>query len=280
MPDASKSLEDLYNAWAGCTKCQLGQRRDEVGGHFVFGEGVPRAVMFIGKGPGIEEEAAGRPFVGRSGQVLRMALEKIGLENAYISNLVACRSCEPLLDAHTGEVVMREDKRTRCVLPVIVDKPPPPISIAACRERLLEEIYLVDPILIVTLGAEAAEALLGHPVAITRERGEPEQIEIPGALYRPVLTEKKRAWVRKVRGDVTAPVERGWVRYLVLPTVHPDYVLKRGADKGSSSPAAQFGRDLRRARDIYDRYCVDVYGHEPRRYGPEHEGEIYVQKEA
>jgi DNA polymerase len=271
----AKTLEKLWDEWSTCTRCELGQRRQEVGGHFVAGEGQERGVLFVGEGPGTEEEQTGRPFVGRSGQVLRQALSKIGLDHYYLTNLVACRSCEPVLDRQTGEVLLKEDRRTGRKLPMIVDKPPPPLSIVACRERLLEEIYLVDPILIVTLGAEAAEAVLGRTVSITRERGVPEQIEIPGRLFRPSLTDKKKTWLRKTQGLLRAPVERSGVTYLVLPTIHPAFVLRRGADQGTLSPAAQFGKDLRRARDVYDRYLVEVLHQEPRQYNADQqEGEI------
>ena len=87
------------------------------------------------------------------------------------------------------------------------DEPPTPIHKNACRPRLLEEIYLVDPIVIVGLGGPACEALLGHSITITRDRGETSQIAIPGASYRPVLTEKRQQWLRKnSEGEWHAPV--------------------------------------------------------------------------
>src|SRR6201996_4670892 len=92
MPDAAvEALERLRATASTCTKCPLAEGRTQV----VFGVGSPEAeLLFVGEGPGREEDLAGEPFVGRSGKLLdRLMLEEIGLTRAecYIANVVKCR---------------------------------------------------------------------------------------------------------------------------------------------------------------------------------------------
>ena len=260
--DARKTLPQLRQEWENCTRCELGARRDKVGGRFVFGEGVVRSIMFIGEGPGAQEEWEGRPFVGPSGKLLRGVMEKFNCPEYYISNLVTCRSCEPQLDKETG---LPMTKLVRGVpTPRLTDIPPLPVQSAACRARLLEEIYLVDPIVIVTLGVPASEAVLGRSVTITRERGRPQHIEIPGAMYKPSLTDKRKVWGRKAHGEMVWPTERNGVRYLVIPTLHPAFVLRKTADLTGRSPFNNFLDDIRLVVKIYERYIIEVHKIEPR----------------
>jgi DNA polymerase len=67
----------LREEWRGCTSCELGSRRIAAEGEFVFGEGLPRGIMFIGEAPTKEDEGTGRPFTGKSGQIVRKIIEKI-----------------------------------------------------------------------------------------------------------------------------------------------------------------------------------------------------------
>lgn len=126
--------------------------------------------------------------------------------------------------------------------------------------RLHEQIYLVDPVLIVSLGGPATEMLIGKSVAITQERGKERHITIPGATHRPVLTDKKKAWLRKVAGRLVAPTEPNEVRYLLLPTLHPAFVARRIEDRGPKSPIRQFASDIRKAIKIYEMYMMEVLG--------------------
>ena len=144
--------------------------------------------------------------------------------------------------------------------PLWSDLPPTAPQIAACRARLQEEIYLVDPILIVTLGAIATEAVMGTTFAITKNRGTVQNVKIPGRTQSAVLTDKKGAWLRKVRGTWTMPTERTEVTYLLLPTLHPAYVLRRGEDNSRDSPIQQLIEDLRTATKIYERYMIESFG--------------------
>jgi uracil-DNA glycosylase len=261
MPDARKTLTVLNTEWEKCRACELGTRREAVGGQFVTGEGVRRGVMFIGEGPGENEEVQGRPFIGRSGTVLRRVIEKMGLKEYYITNIVTCRSCSQLVDGQ-GQLRFR-NRRGQPPTPIWKDEAPLPNQIAKCLPRLYEEIYLVDPIVIVTLGVTASEALLKRPVAITKDRGQSEHITIPGATYRPSVTEKKGVWVRKVHGSLEMPVEQNEVMYEVVPTLHPAFVLRKLNDGGWDSPLKLLIKDVRHAVKIYERYMLEAFGKLP-----------------
>lgn len=257
-PDANKTLPQLRNEWAACVKCRLGERRIAVEGSFVFGEGSRRSVMFIGEGPGIEEEKAGAPFVGKSGKLLRAVLQALKLDSFYITNIVACRSCEPRVDAK-GVPLMRKNWQTKQMEPAFQDCPPSPICMEACMPRLYEEIYLVDPVIIVGLGGTACEALLKTSVAITRVRGETTFIEVPGATHRPALTPGGK-WARKSLGVLNAPTEQNMVRYMFIPTLHPAYILRSIQDQDARSAFHQFYTDIAKVTKTYNAYLQAVLG--------------------
>jgi uracil-DNA glycosylase len=263
-PDARKPLARLKQEWSSCARCELGTQRIDVEGAFVFGQGTPGGVMLIGEGPGADEEREGLPFVGRSGLLLRKMLALLGLEEYYLTNIVACRSCSPQLDSD-GQPVFRKNWRTKQMALVYKDEPPTPPQCNACLPRLYEEIYIVDPVVIVGLGGKACEVLRGRPITITRDRGEAGQITIPGARYLPVLTEKKQEWRRKVRNadgvnELQTPVEQSEVAYHFIPTLPPAYVSRKLADRGPDSPFRQLLLDLRKAMRTYEMYLETVFG--------------------
>ena len=145
----------------------------------VFGEGNPNAaIMLIGEAPGRDEDAAGKPFVGRSGKLLTECIEKAGLkrEDVFITNIVKCRPPE--------------------------NRKPVPGEIAYYKPTLLKEIKIVRPIVICTLGSSALESLLNHPFSITKIRG------------RPIET-----------------TETEFAGIIIIPTIHPAYVLRNFAAK-------------------------------------------------
>lgn len=257
-PDARKSLAKLKEEWRTCQACPLGVRRVAVDGQFVFGEGRRGGIMFIGEGPGKDEEAEGGPFVGKSGKLLRGVLEKLEIKDYYISNTVACRSCVPITDAD-GNPIMTKGYRGRPPEPRYKDQPPTKAEVEACRPRLMEEIYIVDPTVIVALGGQAAEFLRGKSTTITRDRGQAMEISVPGATQIPSLT-SKGMWHRKTKGVVHAPIEQNEVQYLMIPTLHPAYVLRQANDESKDNPFQQFYRDIRYAAEIYNRYQLEVYG--------------------
>lgn len=257
-PDCRKTLEALRSEWEACRRCELGVYRDSVQGSFVFGEGAPGGVMFIGEGPGKDEEKEGRPFVGMSGMFLRNIIDAIGFDRYYITNTVSCRSW---VYDYDGEGKPRLDFKTR--EPRRKDEKPTTAHALACNPRLAEEIYIVDPILIVALGGSAAETLLGRSVTMQNESGEICVAEIPGATLRPKLTPKGN-WARKVgpKGDrkLVWPSEQNKVQYPLIPLFHPAHAMAHEQDKRPGSPMHLFAIGMKKAYDLYTRYMHEVHG--------------------
>ncbi len=138
-------MEKLNERCRGCMSCPLGATRRKL----VFGVGrCPSEVMFIGEGPGEQEDLQGEPFVGPAGKLLDDMLEMVGLDRTriYIANTVKCRP--PM------------------------NRDPAPEEMAACRHWLDEQIALVHPKIIVCLGRIAAGELIRKDFRITREHGQ------------------------------------------------------------------------------------------------------------
>jgi uracil-DNA glycosylase family 4 len=142
----AKTLEELRAAIGDCRRCKLWSGRT----HLVFGVGNPKAkLMFVGEGPGRDEDLQGEPFVGRAGQLLTDIITKgMGLrrEDVYIANVVKCRPPE--------------------------NRNPEPDEVASCEPFLKKQIDLVKPAIIVALGKFAVQTLLQSKVPITRLRGQ------------------------------------------------------------------------------------------------------------
>ena len=140
-----RSLEEAAREASTCTKCRLAGGRTQV----VYGVGDPHAdLMFIGEGPGFHEDKRGEPFVGAAGQLLNRMLAEIELprEGVYICNVVKCRP--------PG------------------NRDPLPDEIEACTPYLREQIRLIDPVVVVTLGNWATRFILEKQVSISRVRGQ------------------------------------------------------------------------------------------------------------
>ena len=167
---AAATLADLQKSIEGCLACPLGPGRLRL----VVGEGDPSArLLFVGEGPGRDEDLQGRPFVGKAGELLDKMIAALGLrrEETYITNVVMCRP---------------PDNRV-----------PAPEEARACLGYLRRKIELLQPAVIVTLGATPLRELLGVSEGITRVRGQ---------------------WQRLRVGDREIPV---------MPTFHPAYVLRQ-----------------------------------------------------
>ena len=167
---AAASLEYLHRTIQGCLACPLGSGRLK----FVFGEGDPRArLLFVGEGPGRDEDLQGRPFVGKAGELLDKMIGALGLkrEDTYIANIVKCRP---------------PDNRT-----------PTPEEARACLGYLRRQIELLQPAVIVTLGATPLREFVGVSEGITRVRGQWQRVQVGG---------------REIP---------------VMPTFHPAYVLRQ-----------------------------------------------------
>ncbi|MCI5779124.1 MAG: uracil-DNA glycosylase [Lentisphaeria bacterium] len=141
---AAGTLDALRDMLADCRRCPLARGRT----HLVFGEGNPRArLMFIGEGPGFDEDRTGRPFVGRAGQLLdrMIAAMQFTREEVYIANVVKCRPPD--------------------------NRAPAPEEAACCLPFLKRQIDLVRPEVIVLLGAVAVKYLLDTTTGIMKMRG-------------------------------------------------------------------------------------------------------------
>ncbi|MEW6040119.1 MAG: uracil-DNA glycosylase [Elusimicrobiota bacterium] len=152
--DKFPSIEEMAKLVSECRQCHLWESRTLT----VFGEGtIPSRVMFVGEGPGFEEDRQGRPFVGRAGQLLTKIIESIGLkrEGVYITNMV---KCHPMINPKTP------DRRGN-------DRPPTNDEMVSCRPYLEAQFYYIKPEIIVTLGNSAAQSLLENASGITRMRG-------------------------------------------------------------------------------------------------------------
>jgi DNA polymerase len=163
---AAESLSSLEQLIQGCLACPLGCGRIR----FVFGEGSPGAAMlFIGEGPGREEDLKGRPFVGKAGELLDRMLAAIGLDRSrvYIANVVKCRP--PDNRTPTGPEAQR------------------------CLPYLRRQIELIRPTVIVTLGATPLRELLGVQAGITRIRGQWQRLDMLGGI--PVMPTFHPAYV-------------------------------------------------------------------------------------
>ena len=141
---AAATLDELRTIVLGCAACPLAAGRN----HVVFGEGNPHAeLMFIGEGPGADEDLQGRPFVGRAGQLLdrMIAAMQFTREEVYIANVVKCRPPN--------------------------NRIPTPDEAACCLDFLRRQIAFVSPKVIVLLGATAARFLMNTTTGIMRLRG-------------------------------------------------------------------------------------------------------------
>src|ERR1044071_8986880 len=170
--DKTQRLEILRKETIGdCRLCPLCEARTKI----VFGVGNPESkVMFVGEGPGFDEDRIGDPFVGKAGQLLDKIMAAIGLNrsNVYIANIV---KCHPMVDPTQPE------KRGN-------DRPPLPSEIEKCLPFLKEQIAIIQPSVIVALGSTAAKVLLRRSDGITKVRGQIFEIElIPGQPPIPVL---------------------------------------------------------------------------------------------
>jgi len=144
MMSSFSSFEVLEETALGCTACGLCEGRTQV----VFGVGDPHAdLMFVGEGPGAEEDRQGVPFVGRAGQLLTRLIADIGLsrDEVYIANVVKCRPPN--------------------------NRDPNPVEIDACRPYLEAQLEFIAPRVVVTLGNFATKLLMPTKEGITKVRG-------------------------------------------------------------------------------------------------------------
>jgi len=192
---ADAALDVVREQARHCTACSLYANATQT----VFGEGPASArLMFVGEQPGDQEDLAGRPFVGPAGRVLQRAFDELGIDErqVFITNAVKHFKWTP-----------RGKRR--------LHKKPSDREIAACLPWLQQEIAIVQPVLIVCLGATAAQALLGRDFRVTRHRGQPFATEVgtvlatlhPSAILRITDREERAAAYQSFLTDL-APAQR------------------------------------------------------------------------
>jgi len=166
----------------GCTKCGLAETRTQT----VFGQGDPNArLVFVGEAPGAEEDRQGLVFVGRAGQLLTKMIGAMGLtrDDVFICNILKCRPPN--------------------------NRDPAPDEVAACWPYLDQQLQIISPEVIVTLGKPAAQTLLRSTTPIGRLRGQWYDYYTSGSP------------------DIGQPT-------LLMPTYHPAYLLRNPADKSKT----------------------------------------------
>ncbi len=185
-PDKREALEFLREVKVDkCIKCALSKTRKNI----VFGEGNPESrLMFIGEAPGAEEDNTGRPFVGRAGQLLTKIIESINLkrEEVYIANIIKCRPPE--------------------------NRNPMENEIASCAPFLKEQIAVIRPEIICTLGKFSTEFIIGEG----------------------------KGSISSVRGKTY-----NYDGITVIPTYHPSYLLRNPSAKKET------WEDMKKIRELY-----------------------------
>ena len=193
----SQSLDEVAESASACTRCPLYSDATQV----VFGEGPKSAsVMFVGEQPGDKEDLAGRPFVGPAGQMFTDCAERVGIdrEDYYVTNAVK-----------HFKFVLRGRRR--------IHQRPAASEVNACNWWLQQELQLVDPKLVVAMGATALHALTGNGAGILKRRG----------------------GIERTRDDRPC-----------LVTVHPSYLLRLPDEDLRMAEIEKFEADLRRVHDL------------------------------
>lgn len=177
-----ESLVSVYREAQACTRCGLSESRTQV----VFGSGNADAdLLFVGEAPGAEEDRTGLPFVGRSGQLLTTMLAEVGIEreDVFIANTLKCRP--------PG------------------NRDPLPSEIETCRPWLEEQIRLIEPRVLATLGNFATKLLREDPTGITRVHGVPMQKRMGGRevtlfpLFHPAAALRSKSVADLMRRDIS-----------------------------------------------------------------------------
>jgi DNA polymerase len=189
-PSQILTLADVRKELGDCKRCKLHRTRRTI----VFGEGNVRAtLMFIGEGPGYDEDVQGRPFVGKAGQLLTKIIESINLsrEEVYIANVIKCRPPQ--------------------------NRNPDPDEIKSCNPFLMKQIRVIHPKIICALGTFSAQTLLKTDAKISALRGKVFDLEdirvIP--TYHPAFLlrnpeRKREVWedMKKIAELIKTPAQR------------------------------------------------------------------------
>lgn len=263
--DARKSIEELEDEWRDCTRCELHSFREHNNAPVLLGGGEGGGIMFIGESPSRDDARRGTVFSDEaSRKTLLHAVDRLNIKPVYFTYLLACQSCTYHLD-EKGERQTRVNYRRQEEFKLI-PQPPAVLPIRECSARLAEEIYIVDPILIVALGAIVASSLSGKSVNIEQDRGTSREIAVPGVTFVPNLSKKKQEWRRTVKGEKRNPVDTFQVRYLMLIThsITKVWDSAKNFDKGNAFD--HFVNDLLTARNLHRAYWEEATGVIPAHY--------------
>lgn len=243
MIDVNEEVDRLESEWGDCERCSLSRNRQSV----VFGEGslLEGTVMLIGEAPGADEDALGLPFVGPSGKLLDELLLFHGSSERLWSMQEDFESGVGVNYDALREALIEDERlyyTNVCACRPEGNRDPNRQEIDACKPRLLELIYLIDPIAIVTLGKPAAKAVLRRAVKVTKERGRILEAKLPGR-------------------------EVAELRYPVMPLLHPAFILREGSHDREGSRAQLTDEDLERLFHMVDLSREKLLGEDPpRRY--------------
>ena len=181
------NVYELRKEWGACTRCGLHETRKNL----VFGLGNPSAdILIIGGEPGETENETGIPFKGEAGEILNQFLDAVELDrekDCFITNVVCCRPTQSVLDDRT--------KQER-----VENRAPYKDEREACRPRLLETIYCVDPLIIVAVGKVPAQALLSKGTKMADQRGRVQTLHLAGRgieIQYPVISMYNTAFLNR-----------------------------------------------------------------------------------
>lgn len=237
--DKEHALSWLKNAWSDCRACNLCQERTNV----VFGYGNPNAqVMIIGEAPGEQEDLSGYPFVGAAGQLLDQYLAQVSIREEIVEVVNQITSTRRMAEKIEAISQLRDHLLDDYYFTNVVmcrppdNRDPTPKEVEKCKSRLYAQIYAVDPVLIISAGKIATEALIGKKVSITQMRGDMFDIEVPG---------------------VSGPI-----RYPVLAVLHPSFLLRKNDFKQKGGDGVKTYNDFVRAMNIIDAFNLRHYDRE------------------
>jgi len=242
-------LTEFRNNWKGCTRCQAGQVRETRSiykeGHQtiplpLFGKGKVGGLFLVGDPVNQGEERDGLFTSDGHRLVLQILGELIPDRDipVYVTSATMCRPCVPRLGADGAPM------KSRLGLPVYTDAEPAKEVLDACRERLMEEIYAVDPDVVVALGPMAMRTLTNKYWSET-SRGSTYLLEVPGKWVRPRVG-SKNVWGRKVHGQMQYPVDTNMVKYTVFMTGSLRSAVTYSASKDPHRELPMLLKDLKK----------------------------------
>lgn len=248
-------LQTLANTWSGCQQCEYLCKDRK---HVVFGYGqfekVPLydkntgvqvgfggQIVIVGEAPGANEDEQGLPFVGKSGMLLNRYLASVSarpdvMEALEDINRAKNHDQETALDYKLRDLLTQEFFFTNviaCHPPE--NRDPTKKEIAACKPRLLETLYLIDPVLIIGVGRIGVEALVNKSVSITQAHGELFDVPMTGRLVRPFT-------------------------YSLIATLHPSYLMRKNDFNQPGGDGTKTFNDFLRAVKIVDEFNFRNHG--------------------